>query len=771
MRAVWRAARAAVRRRRLQTIVIALVTMASTGAMVVALGLVDAASAPFDKAFAAQRGPHVVAAFVPGKVSDAALRRAAEQPGVEAAAGPFAQATIDDLPRGGDASPLVGAATVVGRSDPEGPVDRLDVWAGRWATAPGEIVVNRDQGWAPDDLGRKIEVPSGPTLTVVGFAFDLSRTADAWVAPEQMAALHPTTTQMLLRFTDASSESRIGASLAAVTDGLPKGALASSQSYLTLKEAIGSSARAYAPYLMAFGILGIVVAVLIVANVVGGAVVSGLRHIGILKALGFTPGQVVAVYLTMISVPAFAGCLLGTVLGNALARPFFEFVFMGPDAGVFHGSVGIPARVNALALLGMPAVCVLAALGPAARAHRLSAARAISAGSAPRAGRALSIQRRLAGSRLPRSVSLGLGLPFARPGRSALTLAAVVLGVTTVTFATGLATTMTRFGAAGRDAYQVTVYASNYQHGKETKPVHSDLELHSLLDSLPGASEVTARADAEVRIAGSTQKVLFEGRRGDRPQLDNVLTKGRWMHRTGEVVAGSAFLRKQGLEVGDRLRMEKGDRQEEVTIVGEFMENAGNLIATGWSTMTVLAPQEKPIAYHVKLSQGADPAAYARAARSADPGVSTAVKGPNTITQTIIGSATVLTLMLAVVSSLGVFNTVVLNTRDRRRDLGMLKSIGMTPRQVTAMMVTSMAVLGMVGSLLGIPLGIAAHHLVLPRMADAVFVSLPSSMTDVWQAPALAALALAGVAIAVLGAFLPARGAARLTVAEVLHTE
>ncbi|WP_268240433.1 hypothetical protein [Streptomyces albiflavescens] len=44
-------------------------------------------------------------------------------------------------------------------------------------------------------------------------------------------------------------------------------------------------------------------------------------------------------------------------------------------------------------------------------------------------------------------------------------------------------------------------------------------------------------------------------------------------------------------------------------------------------------------------------------------------------------------------------------------------------------------------------------------------------MTDVWQAPALTALALAGVAIAVLGALLPARGAARLTIAEVLHNE
>ena len=78
---------------------------------------------------------------------------------------------------------------------------------------------------------------------------------------------------------------------------------------------------------------------------------------------------------------------------------------------------------------------VVAAVAPcvpaAAGARRLSAAEAISAGSAPRTGRGLRVQRWLAGTRLPRSVSLGLGLPFARPARTALTIAAVVLGVTT----------------------------------------------------------------------------------------------------------------------------------------------------------------------------------------------------------------------------------------------------------------------------------------------------------------------------------------------------
>jgi putative ABC transport system permease protein len=770
MRAVWRAARAAVRRRRLQTLVIALVTLTSTAAMVVALGLLDAASAPFDKAFAQQRGPHVVAAFDRARVSDGLLARTARQPGVEAVAGPFAQATAE-LPREAADFGLGDDLTVVGRADPAGPVDRLDLWAGHWATRPGEVVLNRQPDWTADDLGKRLEVLSGPKLTVVGFAFDLSESADGWVAPEQIGALHPTATQMLFRFTDASSQDGVRASLDTVTKGLPQDALTASRSYLTVKDQIGSAAEAYTPYLMAFGILGLVVAVLIVANVVSGAVISGFRHIGILKALGFTPGQVVAVYLTMISVPAVVGCTLGTVAGNLVSRPFFEFVFSGPDAGVFHDGVTIAPWVNVLTLLGMPAVCLLAALAPAARAHRLSAARAISAGSAPRAGRALGIQRRLAGSRLPRAVSLGIGLPFARPGRTALTLAAVILGVTTVTFATGLATSMTRLGEAGRDAFDVTVYVGHYKNGKEIRPDHGDLTLQSLLKSLPGAEEVTARSDVQVRMTGSAEPVMLEGRRGDRSRLDSVLTDGRWTHRPGEVVAGSAFLRQNDLRVGDRLRLKKGDRHESVVIVGEFMHNDRRLVVTDQSTVTALAPREKPIAYHVKLRAGADRTAYARAARAADPGLSPDPVGSNSVTQAIVGSASVLTVMLAVVASLGVFNTVVLNTRDRRRDLGMLKSIGMTPRQVTVMTVTSMAALGALGSLLGIPLGMAGHRLVVPRMAEAVDITLPAYMTDVWQATALLALAPAGVAIAVLGAYLPARRAARLTVAEVLRNE
>lgn len=84
------------------------------------------------------------------------------------------------------------------------------------------------------------------------------------------------------------------------------------------------------------------------------------------------------------------------------------------------------------------------------------------------------------------------------------------------------------------------------------------------------------------------------------------------------------------------------------------------------------------------------------------------------------------------------------------------------------MTVTSVAGLGAVGTLLGIPLGIAAHRLVVDHVG---VIDFPEHMKDFWHAPQLAVMLLAGVTIAVLGALVPARTAARTTIATVLHTE
>jgi putative ABC transport system permease protein len=89
MRAVVRAGWAAVRRRRLQSLVIGAVVLLSSGTALLALGLLVASSAPFDRAFTHQQGAHATASFDAAKVSGTDLAATADRPGVTAAAGPF----------------------------------------------------------------------------------------------------------------------------------------------------------------------------------------------------------------------------------------------------------------------------------------------------------------------------------------------------------------------------------------------------------------------------------------------------------------------------------------------------------------------------------------------------------------------------------------------------------------------------------------------------------------------------------------------------------
>ncbi|MCT9087518.1 ABC transporter permease [Streptomyces sp. ASQP_92] len=769
MSAVWRASRAAVKRRRLQTFVIGLVVLCSTTTVLLALTLLSAASSPFDTAYAEQRGAHTVASFDTTKVSGEQLAGTAHRPGVEAAAGPFGQAVVD-IPK--DWLWMAGGTlTVVGRADPAGPVDRIALLEGHWATASGEIVVNWGVQGSPGTelLGTKLAVPGGQTLTVVGFAASMSKSASAWVSPEQMTALHPTSAQMLYRFTDSSTEAALTASLARATAGLPKDALTGAGTYLALKQAFSALADSYLPFMTLFGILGLLVSALIVGNVVSGAVVSGYRHIGVLKAVGFTPRQVVAVYLTMLSVPAVVGCLLGTVAGNALAEPILKVAFTGIDVG--RASIGGAGPWASVAcLLGMPALVVLAALVPALRAQRLSAAQAISAGGAPRKGRGLRVQRILGSTRLPRPVSLGLGQPFARPARTLLTLAAIVLGVTTVTLATGLTSTLVAFGNVGREDGGARVHVTTGGSGPDkTPPRLTDPGIEERLRSLPGAQGVRARALSQATMTGQPQAIFADFYRGDDAAYDDAIVEGRAPTGAGEVVAGPTFLTQRGLKLGDRITLELNGRKTTATVVGRLVEGNARAVQGSWATYTELVPGGHATEYTVRLAPGADTRAYTEAVTALDPALHASVLDfDNAGTDTVIAFATVFTALLTLVASLGVFNTVLLNIRERRRDLGMLKSIGMTPRQVVLMTVTSVAGLGAVGALLGIPLGIAAHRLVVDHVG---VIDFPERMKDVWHAPQLAAMVLAGVLIAVLGALIPARSAARMTIASVLHTE
>lgn len=114
MSALGRVVRAGVGRRRVQTAVMIMTTLMAVTASFLAAGLLVASQAPFDHAFAQQRGAHLTARFDGAKVTAAELTATAHAKGVTAAAGPFRTVAVrartasssDILPEGVDLPPV-----------------------------------------------------------------------------------------------------------------------------------------------------------------------------------------------------------------------------------------------------------------------------------------------------------------------------------------------------------------------------------------------------------------------------------------------------------------------------------------------------------------------------------------------------------------------------------------------------------------------------------------------------------------------------------------
>jgi putative ABC transport system permease protein len=138
---------------------------------------------------------------------------------------------------------------------------------------------------------------------------------------------------------------------------------------------------------------------------------------------------------------------------------------------------------------------------------------------------------------------------------------------------------------------------------------------------------------------------------------------------------------------------------------------------------------------------------------------------------TIKATMSVLAVVLGLVAAAGVVSIMLLHVRERSRDIAILKAVGMSPRQLLTMIMTTSAVLGVVGGLLGTLAGVRTYHALMPQLARATSSSLPPFTFDVFQPMTLYLLGLTGLAIALVGAFLPARRATRSQAAEILRSE
>ncbi|MBA2615219.1 MAG: ABC transporter permease [Actinobacteria bacterium] len=124
----------------------------------------------------------------------------------------------------------------------------------------------------------------------------------------------------------------------------------------------------------------------------------------------------------------------------------------------------------------------------------------------------------------------------------------------------------------------------------------------------------------------------------------------------------------------------------------------------------------------------------------------------------------VLLALSVIVSLFGMVNTLVLSVFERTRELGMLRAVGMTRRQIRRMVRHESVITALIGTALGLPLGIFLAALVTQALGqfDLRF-EVPYSL--------LVVFAVIAIVVGIVAAIAPARRAARLNVLEALQYE
>lgn len=430
------------------------VIMAATTTLTLGLVLHGETNHPYEQTRVATAGPDVVANIIPptqnatGKVTQqqlSDLNTLAHAPGVAGHSGPY-PVTWAVLGAHG----LTASAEVEGRDRAPASIDQPRVIEGSWIRNGGVVVERTFAEALGVHTGDSIML-NGRSLNVVGIAVtaafspypeicsdgcdlntaQLSNTPGlVWVTQDEARSLssfeEPLTYYLNLKLSDPAQAVAFANKYnfnSAVTPSLYAWQQISQDDGLLLK-------KERLVLIVASWLLGLL-AVASVAVLVGGRMAEQIRRVGLLKAVGGTPGLIAGVLLAQYLLLALLAAGTGLALGRLIAP-----VLAGPGAGLL-GTAGPPpltaANIGVVAAVAV-AVAVAAALVPAVRAARTSTVRALSDTARIPRRRAWLIAL---SARLPVPLLIGLRVA-ARPRRivlGVLSIAVTVSGIVAVLFA------------------------------------------------------------------------------------------------------------------------------------------------------------------------------------------------------------------------------------------------------------------------------------------------------------------------------------------------
>jgi putative ABC transport system permease protein len=577
--------------------------------------------------------------------------------------------------------------------------------------------------------------------------------------------------------------------------------------------------------LLVFGFVALFVGAFIIFNTFNIVVTQRSRELALFRALGARRRQVMTSVLVEAAVVGLIASIVGVLVGSVLAIGLKALVGaiglkLPPTALV------VAPRTIIVSLILGTTITVVAAVSPARRASRLAPIEALRETAAPsvairrrviggslvavlgigtlaaglfagvsNAGLVVGLGAALTfvgvamlSPLVARPISSTLGRPFRRrisgklggenanrnPRRTASTAAALMIALALVAFVAVFSASLKSSVTAVLDR---TIRSDLMLTASQFSPFSPQLAEHLSTDpDFSAVSPLRQGAEAKVRSSTTFPVGVDPATLTDVANIEMDAGSIEALSEHNSVIVSRTEADSKDFSVGGKVPMEFARTGlKQLTVVGIFEPNAIlNDYAVSLDTYDRNVAQLLDTVVFLKYAPGVDQAAArAKVQTLVDKDYpSVQVNDQEETKQQYVDQVNqifviiyVLLILSVIIAAFGIVNTLGLSIYERVRELGLLRAVGMSRRQVKRMIRVEAVIIAVLGALLGLAVGILFGWAMQRALSDVGIdrFAIPVGQLVVWL--------ILGALLGVLAAIVPARRAAKLNVLEAISYE
>jgi len=300
-------------------------------------------------------------------------------------------------------------------------------------------------------------------------------------------------------------------------------------------------------------------------------------------------------------------------------------------------------------------------------------------------------------------------------------------------------------------------------------------DLSKRVDTVPGVADITEGAYAFADVGGT--RVILDG---FSPGTADALYRAVDERTRNDVLAGRGVVLTRNLgktldvRVSDQLRLQTPHGPHQVTVLA-LVPYFSTVIGTiGMDLGQMRAWFDRPAATTLQIAAapGVDPKRLLQDVRRVVPAPvfvydgRTALAGLEAPLRQSMFIASAVWIIVVLVASVALLNTLTLSVLERRREIGVLRAMGSSRRHTLQMVLAEAVGIGVVGGVLGLLFGLTDQWLYSLVSAD-----IMNFAVDFRPSPMALVFTVGAITISLLGSLPPARRAARQNIIEAISVE